>query len=174
MNRFIHYGLVLLAIASISAGILSKVNASTAPVIRENSLKKVFEARKEVLPLAVEFDQESLENDDFEFIPGKNAEGEVVGYVTTVVQTGYSGDINFVLGFDEDGVISGIKIITQTETPGLGTNIMDPGWQKLWQGRDVGYKFNKPVDAFAGATITPNAVYTGIIRALKAYEEVKN
>ncbi len=174
MNRFIHYGLVLLAIASISAGILSKVNASTAPVIRENSLKKVFEARKEVLPLAVEFDQESLKSSDFEFIPGKNSDGEIVGYVTTVVQAGYSGDINYVLGFDKNGIITGLKIITQTETPGLGTNIMNPDWQKLWKGRDVSYQFNKPVDAFAGATITPNAVYTGIIRALKAYEEVKN
>ena len=31
-------------------------------------------------------------------------------------------------------------------------------------------EFNKSVDAFAGATISPNAVYTGLMRALKAYE----
>ena len=173
MNRLIHYGAVLLTIAAISAGILAKVNDMTAPVIAKNAAKAVNLARQEVLPGASSFDGEALTSGDLEFVPGTNEAGEVVGYVVTVSLAGYAGPINFVLGFDAGGSITGLNIISNTETPGLGSKITNPEWLALWAGRDSSYEFNKGVDAFAGATISPEAVYTGMIRALKAYEEVK-
>ena len=36
--------------------------------------------------------------------------------------------------------------------------------------KDATYEFNKSVDAFAGATISPSAVYRGVIRALNTYQ----
>jgi len=174
MNRLIHYGAVLLTIAAISAGILAKVNTLTAPVIAENAMKAVNVARKEVLPEASTFDGEALVSGELEFVPGTNEAGEVVGYVVTVSQNGYAGPINFVLGFDVNGDITGLNVISNTETPGLGSKITNPDWLALWKGRDSSYEFDKGVDAFAGATISPEAVYTGMMRALKTYEEVKN
>lgn len=174
MNRFLHYGAVLLIIAAISAGVLAKVNDMTAPVIEANAMKAVNEARKEVLPGAASFDGEILKSGNFEFVPGADESGATMGYVVTVAEPGYAGDINFVLGFDVDGTITGLNIISNTETPGLGSKITEPGWLSLWKGRDSEYKFEKSVDAFAGATISPEAVYNGMMRALKAYGEVKN
>lgn len=174
MNRFVHYGAVLLTIAAISAGILAMVNDVTAPVILENSLKAVNEARKEVLSTAISFDGEALVSGDLEFVPGANENGETTGYVVTIEQAGYAGPINFVLGFDTEGTITGLNIISNTETPGLGSKITEPEWLALWKGRNSTHEFNKGVDAFAGATISPEAVYDGMIRALKAYDEVKN
>jgi len=173
MNRLIHYGAVLLTIAAISAGILAKVNDMTAPVIAQNAARAVNEARQEVLPGASSFDGETLTSGDLEFVPGVNEAGETVGYVVTVSQGGYAGPINFVLGFDADGNITGLNIISNTETPGLGSKITNPEWIALWKGRNSSHEFNKGVDAFAGATISPEAVYNGMMRALKAYEEVK-
>jgi len=48
--------------------------------------------------------------------------------------------------------------------------VQDRAWQDSWAGRDSSYEFNKSTDAFAGATISPNAVYNGLIKTLKVYE----
>lgn len=68
-----------------------------------------------------------------------------------------------------------MNIISNQETPGLGSRISGLKWQSMAIGRDASYKFNKAVDGFAGATISPEAVYTGIKRALDSFNsEVKN
>lgn len=174
-NRYIHYGLVLGLIAAISAGILGAVNKFTSAVILENSLKVVNEARQKVLPDANIFKQDELKNiENIEFVPGYSESNEIVGYVAAVSSPGYGGDIHFVIGIDSDAKITGLRIISNSETPGLGAKISNLDWQELWVGRDSSYEFNKSVDAFAGATISPHAVYDGVIRALKTYEsEVK-
>ena len=139
-NRYIHFGIVLGLIAAISAGLLGGVNDFTSKVIAENTKKIV------------------------------NAAGEVVGYVASVTEPGYGGDINFVVGINNDAKITGLNVVTSSETPGLGAKINEKEWQEHWIGKDATYEFNKSVDAFAGATISPKAVYTGVIKALNTYQ----
>jgi len=173
MNRLVHYGAVLLIIAGLAAGLLSTINTVTAPQIEKINKEIVNNARKEVLPKASTFkEEEGVQSGDEMFIPGYDESGVLVGYASTVNTNGYSGNIAFVLGLDTDGKITGLKVTNQTETPGLGTNIENPEWQKLWIGRDKTYEFNKSVDAFAGATITPTAVFTGVKKATKDFEGV--
>ncbi|WP_372713267.1 RnfABCDGE type electron transport complex subunit G [Ilyobacter sp.] len=176
MNRFVHYGLVLLSIAAISAGILASVNNMTKDVIAANAKKAVNEARIKVLPGAVSFNEEEKKSvEGLDYVPGYSDGGEIVGYVVTVAQPGYAANINFVLGFGSEGEIKGLNIIGHQETPGLGSKVSDPEWQSHWIGKKLGYEFNKSTDAFAGATISPQAVYTGMMKALSIYEtEVKN
>ena len=59
-NRFVHYGIVLTLIASISAGILSVVNGATQKVIKENEKAAVNAARIMVLPKAESFDENAI------------------------------------------------------------------------------------------------------------------
>lgn len=176
MNRLVHYGAVLLAIAAISAGILASVNNMTKDIIATNAKKAINEARIKVLPQAKSFkEEETKSSEGLDYVPGYNESGEVVGYVVTVAQPGYAADINFVLGFDSEGEIKGLNIIGHQETPGLGSKVSDPVWQSHWAGKKSDYEFDKSTDAFAGATISPRAVYTGMMRALSVYEaEVKN
>lgn len=172
-NRFIHYGSVLLIIAAISAGTLAGVNAMTKGVIAQNNITAANNARTLVLPQAQSFDEsQAIQKDEFLFIPGFDGNKKVVGYVVSVNQGGYGGNINFSLGIDLAGKVTGLKVMNHQETPGLGAKITGEEWQKLWIGRDKEYKFDKSVDAFAGATVSPNAVYSGIIRTLSAYAEV--
>jgi len=176
MNRLVHYGAVLLVIAAIAAGLLSSVNTITAPQIEKINKEIVNEARKQVLPLASEFkENEQITSEGEIFIPGYDTNGNLVGYASTVKTNGYSGIITFVLGLDIKGTITGLKVTGQSETPGLGTNVDNADWQSLWIGRDKSYEFNKSVDGFAGATISPQAVFTGVKKSTKAFEaEVKN
>ncbi|WP_022819310.1 RnfABCDGE type electron transport complex subunit G [Fusobacterium russii] len=170
-NRYIHFGLVLGIIAAVSAGILGGVNNFTSKVIAENAMKVVNEARRQVLPIASDFKQEDKkEAEGIEFIPGVNEAGEVVGYVASVTSPGYGGDIKFVLGIDNEAKITGINVVSNAETPGLGAKITNPEWLELWKGRTSSYEFDKATDAFAGATISPRAVYTGMMHALKVFE----
>lgn len=174
-NRFVHYSAVLAIIAAVSAGILGVVNNSTSKVIAENNLKMENDARVMVLPLATSFDKlKAVEAQGMKFIPGLNAEGEVVGYVVKSSQPGYAADIDFVLGIDKNGKVTGLNILGSQETPGLGAKIMDESWQKKAIGKDASYKFNKSTDAFAGATISPKAVYTGIKRVLDCFNSEVN
>lgn len=169
-NRFIHFGAVLLIIAAVSAGILGVVNSFTRTVIAENARKAVNAARMQVLPLAKDFKEaDAVTSEGLEFIPGVNDKGEIVGYVVSVSEPGYAANIDYVLGIDMAGKITGINVINHQETPGLGSKIMEKEWQTLWVGRDINYKFNKSVDGFVGATISPQSVYNGIIRTLKAF-----
>lgn len=170
-NRYIHFGLVLGVIAAVSAGILGGVNGFTSKVIADNAVKVVNEARREVLPIAIDFKQDDKkEIEGIEYIPGVNESGEIVGYVASVSAPGYGGDIKFVLGIDNDAKITGLNVVSNSETPGLGAKITTPEWLALWKGRTSSYEFDKSVDAFAGATISPKAVYTGTIKALKIFE----
>lgn len=171
-NRFVHYGAVLLIIAAVSAGVLGLVNNFTKTVIEENDRKAVNQARMKVLTAASDFrEAEAVQADGLDFIPGYNEAGEIVGYVTTVAAGGgYAGDIVFVMGITKDAKIAGMDIIGCQETPGLGAKVQDRAWQDSWAGRDSSYEFNKSTDAFAGATISPTAVYNGLIKTLKAYE----
>lgn len=169
-NRYIHYGLVLGLIAAISAGILGAVNGFTSKIIAENTLKIVNEARRNVLSTASSFkEEETKEANGVSYVPGYDDANELVGYVASVSSPGYGGDINFVVGIDKEGVITGLNVISNAETPGLGAKITNPEWQKLWKGRTENYEFNKATDAFAGATISPKAVYDGTMKALKTY-----
>lgn len=173
MGRILHYGIVLMLIAVISGGILGSLNGATAPIIECKKQEATEIARKEVLPKAVKFNvDKKVKKGNFEFIPGYNTENKKVGYVVSVSSNGYGGEIKFVLGVDENKKVAGLKIVDSKETPGLGAKINNLDWQKTWVGKDKNYKFNKSVDAFAGATISPRAIHTGIKKALEDFEKV--
>lgn len=172
MGKIIHYSFVLMMIAVISAGILAGVNNITKPVIErlEKSIKE--KAKKEVFPEGEIFqDDKAIKVEDFNFIPVYKGE-EKLGHIVYLTKGGYAGDIKFVIGIKKDGKIKGLKILDSQETPGLGANINKLEWQEIWKSRDKNYKFNKSLDAFAGATISPEAVYNETIRALSAYDKI--
>ncbi len=98
-----------------------------------------------------------------------------------VAHDGYSGDIKLLIAIKYNGEISGVRVLTHKETPGLGDyiDIAKDDWIKLfdaesltktsdksWQVKKDGGQF----DYMAGATITPRAVVKAVHKALKYYE----
>ncbi|MDR3258974.1 MAG: RnfABCDGE type electron transport complex subunit G [Fusobacteriaceae bacterium] len=173
-NKFLRYGVVLFIIAAVSAGALAFINKITLPIIRENDRKTQDEARAAVLAEAKEFKiSEKKEVENLEFIPGYDGD-KLVGYVTTVTVKGYGGPVAYMLGITLDAKVAGLKVVSSSETPGLGDKINGEEWQKHWKGANSEYGFTKTVDAFAGATISPTAVYSGIIRTLTLFKKEVN
>lgn len=98
-----------------------------------------------------------------------------------IAHDGYSGDIKLLLAIQADGVVSGVRVITHKETPGLGDyiDIAKNNWIKLFDGESLhtasaldwhvkkdGGKF----DYMVGATITPRAVVGAVHKALQYVE----
>ena len=60
------------------------------------------------------------------------------GYVVTVTdKEGYGGDIQITVGVTKDGTVSGVSILSISETAGLGAEIKD---SKAWQDQFIGKK----------------------------------
>jgi len=99
-----------------------------------------------------------------------------------VAPDGYSGKIKLLIAIRAGGEISGVRVISHKETPGLGDYIeiaRDP-WIKHfdntslakyaaadWQVKKDGGKF----DYMTGATITPRAVVKAVHKALQYFAQ---
>ncbi len=105
---------------------------------------------------------------------GLDKKNKVMGYAFRVSPQGYGGTIDMVVGIDLKGGVTGIKIISMQETPGLGLKAYD----KRFLGQFIGktsknpLKAKKDVDAITGATITSQAVCDGVREALKKYNSL--
>lgn len=175
MNRIIHYSLVLFMIAAFASGALAIVNDKTKIKIAETDKNIEIEARRSVLTAAERFEEkEAKQYMNMKYIPGYNSAGEITGYVVGIETPGYGPVIKLVAGISNEGKLTGIKITDASkETPGLGSKITDKKWQEMWKGRNIDYEFDKKVDGFAGATISPKGVYTGLKKALQGFESMK-
>lgn len=99
-----------------------------------------------------------------------------------IAPDGYSGKISMIVAISYAGVISGVRVITHKETPGLGDyiDIAKNHWISLFAGashtryQEDDWKVKKDggqIDYMAGATITPRAVAKAVHKALHYFEE---
>mgnify|MGYP004506649355 CR=1 FL=1 len=180
--NIIKTAVILFLITGIAALILAVVNNFTAPIIAENSAKKQAAAMQNVLKDA-EFSEENLaENvDDPEIseIYKAQKDGSAAGYVVMVNPNGYNGAISMVVGIDAEGKVSGIDIISQSETAGLGANCVKDEFKDQFVGKsgEISVVKNDPkdneIDAITSATITSKAVTSGVNKALAAAEKLE-
>lgn len=94
------------------------------------------------------------------------------GYVVTVTsKEGYGGDIQFTVGFDMDGKVTGISMLSISETAGLGMKAKEKDFLNKYVGKAGGnFVVNKDnasgatneIDAISGATVTTRAVTKGV------------
>jgi len=105
---------------------------------------------------------------------GSDAAGAAIKFVAP---GGYHGDITLAMGIDGGGVITRLVVLSHAETPGFGAAIGDP--DSSWMGGFIGRSLKSPapgdwrlrsdggaIDGISGATITANAVVSGVARAL--------
>ena len=104
--------------------------------------------------------------------------------MTTVAPDGYSGDILILVGIRFDGQISGVRILSHRETPGLGDaiDVERSDWVLGFNHRSLdnpaasGWKVKKDggqFDQFTGATITPRAVVRAVHHCLQFYQQYR-
>ena len=99
-----------------------------------------------------------------------------------IAPDGYSGKISMIVAINYSGSITGVRVVTHRETPGLGDyiDIAKNAWIKLFDGtshasiQETEWKVKKDggkFDYMAGATITPRAVVKAVHSTLHYFEE---
>ncbi|MCB5231118.1 MAG: RnfABCDGE type electron transport complex subunit G [Candidatus Cloacimonas sp.] len=168
MKDYIKLGGILFIIAAVASGILAFVNNVTSPIISENQLLNEQSARNEVLPDAVKFEEVDSE---IVYYIGFDKEDNVVGYTFVAEGSGYSGVLHTMVGVDTEFKINRIKVILQSETPGLGANSENPEFTDQFNGR---IKDELAVDkdggeivSITGATITSRAITESLSSMMK-------
>ncbi|MBR4890944.1 MAG: RnfABCDGE type electron transport complex subunit G [Clostridia bacterium] len=176
---------VLLVISVIVAFLLSFTNSITIDKIEENKIQEQNLAKQEVLPEAKNFleaevkDETGLVRALFE---GFDENEQTVGYCVRVTPYGYGGELDIIVGIKADDTVSGIKVTSHSETPGLGAKVMDEEFPSQFNGKETseplsviknGTPKKNEIVAISGATITSKAVKDGVNAAMSAVKAIK-
>lgn len=179
-------------VAILGTALLAGVHALTSQRIAEQERRVVLEQLGQVL--SPDRYDNKLQDDLFSLsdelhFPGSQQViayrarklGEPVAVILRFSATnGYNGSIGLLAGIRADGQLTGVRVTTHTETPGLGDGIeaQKSDWilafndrslqnpeQRGWAVKRDGGVF----DQFTGATITPRAIVDAVHAALEFF-----
>jgi uncharacterized protein YuzE len=117
----------------------------------------------EIIPYAVR-----VENQGNIYV-AYDTNGEIVGYAAIGKSQGYAGPIEMLVGIDRQGNITGVKVVTQRETPGFFKLILNEGFPEQFIShafRDP-LQINKDLDAVSGATISAEGIAASTRQAVR-------
>ena len=184
--------MTLLLTCMVVAGLLGWVNSITKDRIAEITWNKTVDAMKNVI-IADEF-SDALDLTDnmtsaataqggtLDAVYQAQSGGQMVGYAVSVSASGSQGTISMMVGIDMDGAVTGVSIISNSETSGIGSKVMNN--ETLTSGANAGQgvleqfigksaadgvlSVGSNVDAITGATVSTKGVTTGVNAALAA------
>ena len=178
--EIIKLGLTLFLITAIAGLILGGAHEITKASIEKQTIMENSNAMKETLPEADSFKKLdiAIKGGIVEEVNQGFTGTTSVGYTVKVSPKGYNGVVELVVGISVKGKVEGIKIIAQSETPGLGANSVKPEFSGQFKGKAITPELvvvktppSKPneIDAITGATITSKAVTLGVNEAIKVF-----
>lgn len=103
--------------------------------------------------------------------------------VPAIAPDGYSGAIRLIVGVDHNMNITGVRVLSHKETPGLGDKVdtKKTNWVHGFNGKSLTNpsvwavkKDGGEFDQFTGATITPRAVVRQVEKVLQFVDEHKD
>ena len=187
MNKIIKNTIILTlitVIAGLGLGLVYEVTKDPIAAAQEEAKKEAWQA---VFPdaslddfVAAEVDQAVAE----QVVADLGVQATVdevctvgdLGYVvTTTDKEGYGGDIQITVGITTDGTVSGVSILSISETAGLGMKATEPAFYEQYHGKQTESFYvskdggsGEPIEALSGATITSRAV-TGAVNVALGY-----
>jgi len=154
---------------------LLEANNARAELLPGAEFEKIFElsaeeiAQSKVFPIITEIYSATIVNGD---------ERNPAGFVATAIAQGYGGSLQVIVGVSADQKISGIRLTTHSETPGLGAKASEPEFLEQFAGKDASAALavvksaasggDYDIAAISGATITTNAVTQAVNAAVSA------
>lgn len=180
---------LVLVLAVCFGGALAGVHLKLSPVIEANKVNETLAQVPELVLGKQLADKMAAENQELLITPktitvqngGRKIffkvyearyQNELRGYVVKTGGQGYADRIELLLGLNADlDAITGLFILEQKETPGLGNKIIESRWRNQFLGQKVspalrvtksGAAGSGEIDAVTGATISSRAV-AGIV-----------
>ena len=173
---------VLGSFAMVAAALLAGGDLKTHDAIEARHAEDLKASLAQVVPAALHDNDLLAQPLTTEADPGMPAtvyralkDGKVTAVAFEIVGYGYGGAIRLIMGIGRDGRILGVRVLSHSETPGLGdrVEVARSPWIKGFDGLGEDNTTNKEwavkkdggrFDQFTGATITPRAV----VKAVKA------
>lgn len=200
MNKIVKNALILMAITLVSGILLGLVYGITKEPIAQAEAKAEQEAylavfsgadefaepdnKKELLAGAAEvlaaagYDSTADTLENFYLV---EKDGQTAGVVMNVTShEGYGGDINFSMGIDLEGMVTGVEILSISETAGLGMRAAEEEFKGQFRNKAVdqfavtkaGASAENEIDAISGATFTSSAVTNGVNAGICFYQSL--
>lgn len=178
MKEMIKLALVLAIFASVACVLLAFVNNATLPAIQAVKNQALTAGLKEIYSDATDFVKpetfvpETLQGISVEQLYIAKSGDKVLGAV--VQATGPTYDKATVLiGVLPNRTISGIKILSISDTSGFGQNALKPEFYTQFAGKSIDDKFSahEDIDGLSGATITRQGI--GNILKVATQEAIK-
>ncbi|MCW9033394.1 MAG: electron transport complex subunit RsxG [Alphaproteobacteria bacterium] len=184
-------GILLGGFAMAAAALLAFGNEGTYAAIQERKAEDLKASINQVIPPNLH-DNNIL--DDTLSIPHPAGDpitvyqaqrkGQTVAVAYRMSGFGYGGEIAVIMGIEANGKLLGVRVLSHTETPGLGDKIEEKkdDWILKFNGLSLGNpspdkwavkKDGGQFDQFSGATITPRTVVTTIKRGLEFFNSNK-
>lgn len=177
----------LLVTCVIVAACLGGVNAITAEKIEAINKEKTEIAMKAVVadPDNTTFSDKLTLTDEMVAAAGSvtldsvyeaQVNGQSAGHAIKVVASGSQGKIEMMVGVDAEGTVTGVSIVKNSETSGIGSKVMTNmptasgvGVLSQFEGKsaaDGTLTVGANVDAISGATVSTRGVTNGVNAAL--------
>ncbi|MDY9925750.1 Rnf electron transport complex subunit RnfG [Methanosarcina sp.] len=183
-NTPVNIVLKMVVLSALAAVLLAVTFVPTQAQLKILQDEQEKQALKAVLPQAADFEPVTGDQLDADGEPvilyfrGVDSSGNVVGYAFRNTQPGAQGLVEVLGGVSSDlSTITGMEVMSHSETPGLGAKIIEPGFKSQFLDLPVAdlslTKNGGKVDAISGATISTvtvvNALHSGIdnVRAME-------
>ena len=170
--------LTLAFISSIAAIVTAVIYLNTKPVIHAHNEAESFRIQKSILKGALKFEEIIMQYESCYM--GYDSAGKKMGIILPVSAIGYGGKVEMMIGIDMAGIITGLRIISQNETPGLGSKIVKSSFTRQFTGlteTNIDLKKENPagkIDAVTSATISSRAVISGVKNGFNLYNDCIN
>jgi electron transport complex protein RnfG len=195
LKLYMRLGVPVVLVCIVAAAGLAGTYALTAERIAIQDREAKAKALKAAMPTATDFveldrtkDAETYEKATAAagdvrldaLFRAKDSSGAEVGWGVMVAPRGYGGPMPMAIGVDRNGKVTGVMIIAQNETPGLGTkavgSIGGPPSPYLakFAGVDAaaGADSVRKVDTIQGATKSSRGVRNGVGAAAAVFADV--
>ncbi|MBO4861560.1 MAG: FMN-binding protein, partial [Firmicutes bacterium] len=166
-NSFIAPIVVLVVICFVASAVLAGVFKITDPIIQTRAQEAANQAMAQVLPAGRDFTE--FKGDLESGITAAYSTGNDAGTVCSTSFNGFGGAVKLMVGVDAEGKVTGIQVMEQSETPGVGSNALTDEY--LAQFKDA--TSADGIDAYSGATFTSKAVKRGVNAALAQAAAIK-
>lgn len=183
----IRNGLLLASFALVTTGLIAVTFNSTKDIIAEQLAAKKLATLNEIIAPTLfnnkihtdcaMVNHPALGGEEKSIYRARMNQQNIALAVEFTATNGYNGNIDLLLGMKTTGELTGVRVLSHKETPGLGDKIdlRISDWilsfngktyhvedQSEWRVKKDGGKF----DQFTGATITPRAVVSAVANAL--------
>lgn len=160
------FTITLTLVCIVAALVLGGTYSVTKPLIAVQQEKEQKQALEKVIESADDYKKKIIDDKPYYEAYKDN---KLIGYAIFADGDGYSGKIEMLVGIDTEGVVGGIEILSQSETPGLGARCCEikrgekfPWFLKQFKHKKASELSLKNIEALTGATITTEAIIDGV------------